>query len=257
MTYILKSETESKRLSDQFNMECYQNKELIENIEFLAGEKVLDAGCGSGDLCILLSKIKQNLNVFGCDINDLSLEYAKNNGPKSIQYFSHNFLETPLNEKFDKIFNRFVIHHFKTEDVIKITSNFYDALSANGQLIIIDADSPLINIGTDHSELKQMLAMIQQKFYGELDIIKRVPRILEKVGFQQVSYQIDVIDFQGPLRELEYEQWKQRIQNSFQFYIEVFGSKKMAKDFKYLYLQEITDSNIPVFFNQFTIKANK
>ena len=77
---------------------------LTKNVN-LSGKKLLDIGCGTGDLFGYLNNLSINLNYYGIDILSKMIERAYEIYPKG-RFFSGNiFKESPFSKKqFDVIF---------------------------------------------------------------------------------------------------------------------------------------------------------
>ncbi len=86
---------------------------------------------------------------------------------------------------------------------------------------------------------------------------RKIPKILKEVGFQNVSWEIQTIDFQGEQKELEIEQVKYRYDNSLDFYKDISGTEFEAKKFKNDLLKTMQSNTSPIFYNKFIVKGTK
>ena len=110
--------------------------DFIKNNGIKPGMKVLDIGCGTGIMSRWLAEqVGNNGKVIAIDNNENQIEAAKLHSTEhkinNIEYrlFSaYDILD--LNEKFDLIYCRFVLHHL--ESPRKAITLFYEALNAGG-----------------------------------------------------------------------------------------------------------------------------
>lgn len=257
MNYILKSKTEGDRLDRQTDIQEFSLASELRGIEIPSGSRVLDAGCGSGVLCRYLQSTYRGLKVSGCDASEKSLSHARLADPKKeTNFFSHDFVLHPFEEKYDVIFNRLVAHHLG-EKLPAVFANFHKALRAGGKLIVIDTDGLFVNLATTSKALQEKMSILQTKFHGNLHAGRLSPSLLTDAGFSSISWRIETMDFHGESRKLEVEQWKERFESSLDFYVQVLGSEFEARKFFREYVQEASKETVPLFYNKFIIEALK
>ncbi|WP_282136653.1 class I SAM-dependent methyltransferase [Seonamhaeicola maritimus] len=109
---------------------------FVENdAQIKLGEKVLDIGCGPGDILKFLPKV----DYTGCDMDATYIKTAKEKYP---QYSFHcagveDFkLETP--NTFDVVITTGVIHHLNNEQARTLFNLARQALKPNGRLVTFD-----------------------------------------------------------------------------------------------------------------------
>ena len=104
--------------------------------------KVLDVGGGNGSLAIELCKAHPNLSVGIYDRPEaalLAIENIENQClQERIQVIQGNYFEN-IQEGFDCIVIRSIIHDLNDEDCAKILTNCRSALAAGNKLIIIES----------------------------------------------------------------------------------------------------------------------
>lgn len=258
MQYILKGQNEATRLDEQSAIPEFSLLKELENIKLKKGANILDAGCGSGILCRFLEEKYVDLKINGCDLNEAGLEYArKTSANRNSNYFQHNIVESPLKEKYDYIFNRLVAHHLGEQKLRLVIENFFNALNPEGKVYITDADGLLLNIGTLSLGLKDKMQKIKTAFEGDCQVARLIPSLLHEAGFINISWQIQIMDFQGLSRKMEVDQWKSRFESSLPFYIEILGSEFEARKFFKEYLTEASKEHVPLFYNKFIVCGEK
>ncbi|PKO11641.1 MAG: hypothetical protein CVU39_28135 [Chloroflexi bacterium HGW-Chloroflexi-10] len=119
----------------------YQNllNAIIAQANAKPGEKVLDLGCGTGNLGALF--LPYDCRVWGSDFAAEMLVIARNKYPNII--FAEHDLRQPLPQGFpqqyDVIVSAYVFHHFPIHEKINIISGLLDRhLKPNGRLLIGD-----------------------------------------------------------------------------------------------------------------------
>lgn len=258
MSYILKSESEAQRLKDQSAMESFSIENELKDVRILPGSKILDAGCGSGVLCHHLEKKYNGIQIDGCDLDEMSLAYAKKNSiPGRTKYFAHDLQNSPLPNRYDLIINRFVAHHLGMVGMKPVLKNFYDSIRSGGEVCIIDIDGLLVNIATTNSSLMMKILKLKDAFSGDLHIARVLPTLLHEAGFRNISWNIITMDFKGDEKKEEISQWTRRFESALPFYIKVLGSEAKAREFFTEYSNEAMKEHIPLFYNKFIIQAKK
>lgn len=257
MTYIMKNKNEAKRLHEQSQNFLFLPKKDLEGIRLKSHSNILDAGCGSGIFTEELFKQNPSSKIFGCDIDNNQLDFAYNHTPSQISYFNHDLTCSPLDNKYDYIFNRYVAHHFTQKNYLRILSHLHQSLNKKGKLFIIDADGILNNIGTTNLVLIENIKVINEKFSGDLHMARKIPTLLKNIGFKNIKWKIEVMDFTKENRQAEVKQWEQRIDFGMKSYIAALGSQFKAKNFKKLFLETIKDESTPLFYNKFIIIGEK
>ena len=109
---------------------------VVDIVDVKNNSKILDAGCGTGNLLVLLEKSGKNLGIHGIDISKEMIKIARRKtdninlkiGLVENMDFKNNF--------FDYIFSIDAFHHYSDKDIAM--NNFYRVLKKNGRLIIVD-----------------------------------------------------------------------------------------------------------------------
>lgn len=101
------------------------------------GVRVLDAGCGTGQLSVFLSLT--NRKVFGVDLSYNSLhkgqEFKEREGLKDVHFTQMNLFKPCLRPaSFDYVFSNGVLHH--TGDAFGAFKNLVEVLKPGGHIVI-------------------------------------------------------------------------------------------------------------------------
>ena len=257
MSYILKAISEGKRLDEQSQMEQFSLESELKDLKLKANARVLDAGCGSGVLCRLLEEKFPTAFINGCDLSSDRLRYAEDHTKNKKTKYFHQDISKDFPEKYDCIINRLVGHHLDRSKIREVISNFHSNLNPHGQLVIIDIDGLFLNLGTLSDSLNSKINQVKSAFTGDLNISRYLPSLMHEAGFKNITWRIEAKDFQGESRKLEVQQWRERFENSKDFYINLFGSEFEAKKFFKEYTTEASKETVPLFFNKFIIQGFK
>lgn len=105
--------------------------------------KILDAGCGTGDLLSILANNK-SLKLYGIDISKemIKISRRKLKNKAKIQLSSAEELKFAKNY-FDYVFSIDAFHHYESQD--KAMKNFQRILKKRGSLIIVDVNFRIFN----------------------------------------------------------------------------------------------------------------
>ena len=119
---------------------------LIEQANIQPGQHVLDLGCGTGTLAIMVKQLQPSAEVVGLDADPEMLKVAKyksshQNAPVKFDVGFTNKLPYP-DASFDRILSSIMIHHLKTPDKETTAREVFRVLKPGGQLHIIDFGKP-------------------------------------------------------------------------------------------------------------------
>jgi len=139
------SSEKRKIVKDDYNAiadtfaKCYSEIDYCKTYidEFIAGllgKKVLDIGCGAGQITDYL--VQKGIDAIGIDFSERLLEIAKKNFPNS-KFILADICEYEHNEQVDGIITKDMLFHLSDEDLIKVLQKFKNILKSNGKLCII------------------------------------------------------------------------------------------------------------------------
>ncbi len=118
-------------------------KALIEQLQLKGTETVLDFGCGTGSLSIMIKERFPNVGIRGIDVDDEILPIAQKKISEkslSIQLKKYDGDNLPFtgNQHFDKIVSSLVFHHLRTDTKRRIFNQLYKLIKPGGELHITD-----------------------------------------------------------------------------------------------------------------------
>lgn len=151
-------------------------EKIIDYAEIKKNSKILDSGCGTGELLRLLLLKKKNLRLYGVDVSSKMLEIAKQKLKKNA-----NLKLSPVekinfkNNYFDYIFSEDSFHHYSNQGLVM--DKFYKILKKNGKLIIAD-----FNFGIVINKIFHWLEPGNNKMHSKKEFIK----LFKKHGFKKI-----------------------------------------------------------------------
>ena len=96
-------------------------KYILKIIDEIKPKKILDYGCGNGQLVSELKKL--NKDVIGMDSSDQAIETAKNNNLDIVKINNLNEDKKNHKNKYDLIIISHVLEHHKKEDMYELLNN--------------------------------------------------------------------------------------------------------------------------------------
>lgn len=191
----------AKEAAEQYikvvNIAIPYRKEILSIIAGLATAfaterpKVLDLGCGYGDVTAEVLKMKPEASVCLVDFSDemirLSSERFKNN-PK-IRIIKHDLnngiTDTAVGKEFDVVVSCFALHHIELTYRVKLYSEIKKALKQDGLFINGDRfkeDSPIIDEWIFNNWISYMVQQIRKKLGKEktLDEVRRTQNVSDR-----------------------------------------------------------------------------
>ncbi len=163
-----------------------------------AGDRILDAGCGSGLLAWFLAK-DTPAEVWGTDANPSAIDFCRTKFALPNLRFSLSLIdELPFGDGFfNKIAFLEVIEHISPAQGLSVLRTFHDLLVPGGKLVISTPNRksawPLIEFLLDKLKLVPTLAKEQHEWlYSGKELIKAG----EQAGFQCLSKK--TINFLSP-----------------------------------------------------------
>ncbi|MCC7165644.1 MAG: methyltransferase domain-containing protein [Anaerolineae bacterium] len=164
--------------------ETFKNR-LIEEARITPGYRVLDLGCGTGTLTILVKQRQPAAEVIGFDGDPQVLEIAR---AKAAQQNVNITLDQGMayqlpypNESFDRVISSLVLHHLTTTDRQRALREVFRVLRQGGEFWIVDFGKP-------HNPLAFVISLVMRNLERTQDLIQGLlPAQLRGAGFQEVA----------------------------------------------------------------------
>ena len=161
------------------------NKFLIQNISINSNSKVLDIGCGRGNILgSLSSKLKFKKKPLGIDIidhkdRDKRINFKRIN---AINFSSKN------NQKFDFIIIKQTIHLMKINEIKKILNLLKKKLNPNGKILIFTLDTNKNEIPT----FKTMGQKLNKSLIRDMKIQKIIKKLYPHLIKKKFIYKVKI-----------------------------------------------------------------
>lgn len=160
-------------------------RRLIHQANIQSGQRVLDLGCGTGTLTILIKQSVPEAEVVGLDGDPKVLEIARSKAAKAgvnltLDYGMAYQLPYP-DGSFDRTLSSLVFHHLVREDKQRTTGEVYRALRPGGEFHIVDFGKPRSLYGNLLSPFMKQLEQASDNVRGLLPVMMR------DAGFERVE----------------------------------------------------------------------
>jgi ubiquinone/menaquinone biosynthesis C-methylase UbiE len=160
-------------------------RRLITQANIQPGQRVLDLGCGTGTLTILVKLLYPDANVVGLDGDPQVLEIANSKAVKAgveITLDQGMAYRLPYpDSSFDRVLSSLVVHHLAREDKQRMMIEIGRCLRPAGELHIVDFGKPRGVYGTLASHVIRRLERANDNIAGLL------PEMMRAAGLGNVD----------------------------------------------------------------------
>ncbi|MCB0103638.1 MAG: methyltransferase domain-containing protein [Anaerolineales bacterium] len=170
-------------------------RRLIHHANIQPQMKVLDLGCGTGTLTLMLKRAHPEAQITGLDGDSEVLDIARNKSRDAdIQWDEGLASSIPYPDSaFDRVVTSLVIHHLVTDDKRRAFEEVYRVLKPNGELYVLDFGAP-------HSSLTRFMTKYMRRLEEAADNFDGlIPRFVAEAGFGSVKEAENFVTVFGPL----------------------------------------------------------
>lgn len=159
---------------------------LLEALNLQPGQRVLDIGCGTGTLDLLLRKHAPQTAIIGLDIDPTVLTIAQQKASRqgaslSLSLASADTLPYAANT-FDQVVSSLMLHHLTTPQKGWMLAEAYRVLRPGCRVSILDFGPPEVGW------LAALLTTFADRFeHIDDNLHGRVPKLLRQAGFGDVQ----------------------------------------------------------------------
>ena len=186
---------------------------ILDALPAISGQKILDLGCGVGDLSALLAA--RGARVLGLDANDDLLRAARSKGLENAEFRHADLSQLPAAETlFDGLWGSFVAAYFT--DLSRVLQSWGEHLRPGGWIALTEIDDLFGHLPVSERTRELLDAYVRQSLAaGRYDFRmgRRLTSHLERAGFT-VSRSWTVEDrefaFSGPAAPGVISAWGQR-----------------------------------------------
>lgn len=168
---------------------------LIKQANIQSGQRVLDLGCGTGLLTMLIKQSIPEARVTGLDGDEeaLNIARAKSRGT-DIQWDHALAFDMPYpDQSFDVVVSSFVTHHLTSADKVRAFNEVHRILRPDGGFHIVDFGPPFNLLTRAQASVMKNFERTADNFAG------RIMPMLTEAGFGGVKEAAHVITFFGPV----------------------------------------------------------
>ncbi len=172
-------------------------RRLIDQARIESGQRVLDLGCGTATLTILIKQTHPDAEVVGLDGDPKVLTIAKAKAAQAqVQLTLDHGMAFDLpypDRSFDRVVSSLVIHHLTTENKRRTFKDICRVLRPGGELHVLD-------FGPPHNLYTSMIARLGQRLEEAADNVKGLlPQMLCEAGLEQAEVTQRFTTIFGPL----------------------------------------------------------
>ncbi|MHB8776580.1 MAG: class I SAM-dependent methyltransferase [Anaerolineales bacterium] len=170
-------------------------RKLVQQADIQPKMKVLDLGCGTGTLTLMLKRAHPEAEVTGLDGDPQVLDIAREKSRgTNIQWDEGLASSLPYPDSaFDRVVTSLVIHHLVTDDKRLAFKEIFRVLKPSGELFVLD-------FGTPHSSLALFMTKYMRRLEEAADNFDGlILRFVAEAGFGEVQEAENFVTVFGPL----------------------------------------------------------
>ena len=172
-------------------------RRLIEQAHIEPGQCVLDLGCGTGTLTVLIKTLHPEADVAGVDGDSEVLDLAKAKAERAdvnIKWDHGLAFELPYPDQFfDRVLTSLMLHHLTSDNKRRAFREVLRVLRPGGELHIVDFGKP-------HSPVVKPITHVIARLEEATDNLNGVlPAMLDESGFVQVKEDGYIVTLLGSL----------------------------------------------------------
>ena len=170
-------------------------RRLIQQANIQPGQHVLDLGCGTGLLAIMLKQAHPETQVTGLDGDSQVLNIAREKSRNmNVQWDEGLATNLPYpDNSFDAVLSSFVTHHLTSADKARTFQEVRRVLRPDGGFHIVDFGPPFNILTRAQASVMKNLERTADNFNG------RIVPMLTEAGFGSANEAGHVITFFGPV----------------------------------------------------------
>jgi SAM-dependent methyltransferase len=158
---------------------------LVRQARIEAGQRVLDLGCGTGTLALMVKRTQPEAQVVGLEVDPAALKLAWAKARKyglEVGLDLGTALQLPYRDgAFHRVLVSLVLHHLTPQDRARALKEVLRVLAPGGQLHVVDFGPPAGPLAWLPSLLVRRAEHAREFIQG------RLPQMLREAGFDRVE----------------------------------------------------------------------
>lgn len=172
-------------------------RRLVEQAGIKPGHRVLDVGCGTATLSILIKQAHTDAEVIGLDGDHKILEIARSKvteaGVKVALEQGMAFDLPYSNDSFDRVVCTLLLHHLTRENKVRTLNEVFRVLRPGGELHVADFGKP-------QNALMYTISLVTRRFEEATDNVGGfLTELFRKAGFDPVEETARYMTIMGTL----------------------------------------------------------
>lgn len=110
---------EGNHLLEEYN---YSRNKILDNLKNFSLQSIADIGCGYGMFTNQIKVSFPKIKVSGYDISKTSINIAKNRYKKNLNFYNHDIISQPLEQKYDLLLLNQVIYYLIHKEKQSLTN---------------------------------------------------------------------------------------------------------------------------------------
>ncbi|MDJ0869339.1 MAG: class I SAM-dependent methyltransferase [Myxococcota bacterium] len=156
---------------------------LIEQAGVRSGQRVLDVGCGTGSLTLLIKRLHRGAEVAGLDPDPKALDLARRKAAHAgleIEFQQGYGDEMPFPDgSVDRVFSSLMFHHLEGAQKAGMLREIRRVLKPEGSLHLLD-------FGPPRSRLSRLLTGLVHRGEAVRDNLEgRIPALMQEAGLRE------------------------------------------------------------------------
>lgn len=157
---------------------------LVKQANIQTGQHVLDLGCGTGTLTILVKRTHPGAVVFGLDADARALGIARDKAAKEgVSVALHRGMAHQLpypDNSFDRVLSCLMLHHLDTANKGRALREVFRVLRPGGEFHVAD-------FGRPHNSLARLISLTQRSAEMSDNVRGLLPEMLTGAGFKRAE----------------------------------------------------------------------
>ena len=161
-------------------------QDLIDAIDKSA-VKILDLGAGTGRELECLYRLRENVSVTAIDISENMLEeLRKKSFGGKVNIICGDFFEVEFGSDYDAVISTSALHHFLTDDKLRLYRKIYESLRENGEFI--NSDKIALSKEEEDTLLREYYLYKDERAHCDTPLaVETELELLRTAGFKDVT----------------------------------------------------------------------